>query len=119
MLQIELKWPPSVNHMYLRTRSKIIQKPEVVRYKQETRALLYGRKDLPMEGKLSVLIEVYPPDHRRRDIDNVSKVTLDSLQYAGVYRDDYQIDDLRIIRREVVKDGKLIVTIEQKDLENV
>ena len=41
------------------------------------------------------------------------KSLLDSMQQAGVYRDDAQIDDLHIRRGEVVKGGLAVVEIEE------
>ena len=65
----------------------------------------------PMPARLMMLIEVYPPDRRKRDLDNLPKGIQDGLQKAKVYMDDSQIDDLRLIRKEIVKGGKVIVTI--------
>ena len=64
-------------------------------------------------GLVAVEIRVYPPDHRRRDLDNFLKAALDTLTHAGVWDDDEQVDDLRIIRMPVEKPGKAIVRIEE------
>jgi Holliday junction resolvase RusA-like endonuclease len=40
---------------------------------------------------------------------------VDSLTYAGVWEDDGQIDDLRIIRREVCPGGKVVVRVRQQE----
>jgi len=59
------------------------------------------RRNLPangLTGRLAVEIYVYPPDRRRRDLDNILKNLLDSMQHAGVYKDDQQIDRLLVIR---------------------
>ena len=70
-------------------------------------------------GRLRVEIEVYPPDRRKRDIDNVCKATLDALAKAGVYQDDSQIDILVVIRRGIVPDGCLQIKVEKvKQSEN-
>lgn len=50
------------------------------------------------EKRLKVDIIAYPPDKRRRDLDNLLKAPQDSLQHAGVFHDDSQIADLRIRR---------------------
>jgi crossover junction endodeoxyribonuclease RusA len=60
---------------------------------------------------LGVHVHVGPPDRRRRDLDNTQKALLDSLQHAGVYRDDSQINDLRITRYAPAKGGIVIVQI--------
>lgn len=73
---------------------------------------IVGKRDC-LTDRLAVDILAYPPDKRRRDIDNLLKATLDALQHAGVYKDDYLIDDLRIRRKEAVKDGSLIINISE------
>lgn len=64
-------------------------------------------------GRLRVEIEVYPPDRRKRDIDNVCKATLDALAKAGVYQDDSQIDVLLITRMGIVSGGCLEVKVQK------
>ncbi|MEY4713325.1 MAG: hypothetical protein RIS88_2775 [Pseudomonadota bacterium] len=39
------------------------------------------------------------PDRRRRDLDNTLKATQDAMTHAGIWDDDSQIDDLRIVRK--------------------
>jgi len=58
-----------------------------------------------------VRVEVYPPDNRRRDIDNVQKALLDAMQHGGAYADDSQIVRLTIEKCEPVEGGKTIVRI--------
>lgn len=60
---------------------------------------------------MAMFISLYPPDRRKRDIDNVLKALLDALQHAGCYEDDSQLDDLRIVRCEVRKGGSCVVVI--------
>ena len=70
-----------------------------------------------LSGRLSVKIMAVIPDKRRRDLDNTLKSVLDSLQHAGVYLDDSQIDHLEIIRSVVMKPGWLDIEIlEAKDI---
>lgn len=56
-------------------------------------------------------MDAFPPDRRRRDLDNLQKPVLDVLQHAGVYEDDSQIDLLITRRREVVPEGRLLVDV--------
>ena len=67
------------------------------------------------KSRLKVEVKMFPPDRKRRDLDNVWKALLDAMQHAGLYDDDEQIDDLRIVRRGVVKHGKVEVDIEVID----
>jgi hypothetical protein len=64
-----------------------------------------------IEGPLAVQIEVYPPDNRRRDIDNLQKALLDAMQHGGAYGDDSQIVRLAIEKRDCVLGGRTIVHI--------
>ena len=66
-----------------------------------------------MTERLSVRAVFYPPDKRRRDLDNHWKSLLDALTKAGVWEDDSQIDYLLAERGEKTKGGLVVVTIEQ------
>jgi crossover junction endodeoxyribonuclease RusA len=47
-------------------------------------------------------VEAFPPDARRRGLDNLLKAPLDGLQHAGVVVDDSQFDALSIKRMQSV-----------------
>ena len=67
---------------------------------RETVAKLAIQHNFPKFGinRVSVQIEAWMPDKRRRDLDNLLKSMLDSLTHAGVWDDDSQIDGLAIWR---------------------
>ena len=56
-------------------------------------------------------VTLHPPDHRRRDLDNSMKGLLDALEHAGVYADDSQIDELKIVRGDVMPGGACVLEI--------
>ena len=64
-------------------------------------------------GRLGARVDVYPPDRRKRDLDNVLKAIFDALTHAGVYVDDSQIRYIRAEMLDRVKGGKAIVTISE------
>lgn len=64
---------------------------------------------------VDVRVVAYPPDRRRRDLDNILKATLDALQYAGVFEDDSQVDALAILRGERTEGGQLTVRVVAMD----
>lgn len=66
-----------------------------------------------LTGRLAVTIHAFPPDRRRRDLDNLMKALLDSLEHAGVYEDDSQIDMLQVFRADIVDDGEISISIEE------
>ena len=99
---IVLPWPPSVNSCWRTVNGRTMVSKKGRIYKQAaTRAVLAAGAYKHLPGRLRVKLTAYPPDRRRRDIDNLTKLALDSMQVAGVYLDDSQIDELTIIRAEV------------------
>jgi crossover junction endodeoxyribonuclease RusA len=108
---IELPWPPSVNHYWRHTKNGHYISAEGINYRETVfYSCVKHRGTLPDDARLSVRIEAFPPDKRKRDLDNVLKALLDALQKAGVYKDDSQIDFLAI-NRNPSKEGKVRVEI--------
>jgi crossover junction endodeoxyribonuclease RusA len=64
------------------------------------------------DALLYVTVIVMPRSKRRFDLDNLLKGLLDSLQDAGVYDDDCQVEHLTIMRGKPVKGGACVVSIE-------
>jgi crossover junction endodeoxyribonuclease RusA len=112
ILRFELPYPPSINHYYVHTATGVILGAKGKSYRRDAALLLHRYRDsCGGERRLTLTINVFPPDKRKRDIDNICKATLDALQYARVFEDDSQIDMLTVVRREVVKDGCLAIWI--------
>ena len=62
-------------------------------------------------GDVSLLVECYPPDRRRRDLDNLLKALQDSLQAAGAFEDDSQIKELRMKMEDPIEGGMVHVQL--------
>ena len=112
MLALELPFPPSVNHYWRRVGFRTLISREGRRFRERVMALLAARKVQPISGRLSVELDLYPPDNRRRDLDNLPKAVLDALQHGGAYEDDSQIVRLALEKRDPVPGGLTIVRIE-------
>ena len=106
-VDLELPWPPTANTYYRRLVGMKAGKGMRI----SERGMLYRRlvggvvltqraKPFSDLERLTVKVEAYPPDRRRRDLDNLLKSTLDALMHAGLIPDDSQIDDLAIVRRD-------------------
>ena len=67
-----------------------------------------GNKKPP---RLAMCMDAFPPDRRRRDLDNLQKAICDSLAHAGVYDDDSQIDQLFVRRREPNTPGMIALKL--------
>lgn len=71
--------------------------------------------DTPLTGDLRVTYLLYPPDKRRRDIDNIvaaCKPSLDGI-CKGLAVDDSQFKETRIELRSVVPGGQIVIDIEE------
>ena len=108
-----LPWPPSVNHYWVRTKFGQAIGKRGKAFREEVCTLVNTVKVLYKVERLQVSIEAFPPDNRKRDLDNIFKATLDALEHANVYTNDNQIDKIDITRREVIKPGYIIVRISE------
>lgn len=62
--------------------------------------------------RVSVEIEAWLPDLRRRDVDNLLKAPMDALTHGGVWEDDSQIDYLSIRRMGIDRERpRLDITV--------
>jgi crossover junction endodeoxyribonuclease RusA len=114
---IRLPWPPSVNHYLKKTSKSVRRSPKTVKY---LNAVWYIVKKEKVESfgnsPLSVSIHAYPPDRKKRDLDNIAKVPLDALERAGVYLNDHQVEQLSLYKMNPKKGGEIIVTIRKVTL---
>ena len=108
----DLPYPPSVNHYYRMFRGHMVISAEGRAYRSAVQAVvLSGKRRKPIEDSITMYVRVCPPDRRRRDLDNVIKALWDSLQHAGVYKDDSQISRYTVERGNIVKGGAVRVAI--------
>ena len=112
MLELDLPYPPSVNHYWRHVGPRVLVSRKGRAYRTTVGAILARRRVRPMVGSLAIEIDVHPPDRRRRDLDNLTKSLLDALAQGGAYEDDSQIDRLLLIRRHVIAGGKIHLLIE-------
>ena len=114
-MTITLPYPPSVNHYWKsRWTGKFISHYISAEGKAFRHQVIRALSDWDMIlGPLAVRVDVFPPDRRARDLDNVCKSLLDAMEHAGVYEDDSQIADLHLIRRDPAPPGRVEVTVTQ------
>ena len=114
MLVLSLPFPPSMNTYWRTFRGMTVLskqgrefKAAVADYVVEYRVPKLG------DSKLRISMVLFPRDKRKIDIDNRIKAVLDALQDAGVFDDDFQVDELSIVRGKPIKGGAIRVLIEQ------
>ncbi len=117
MLELEkalsLPWPPSANRYWRHVGHRVLVSKEADRYKKDIRLWALFWKRPCLLGRLAITIQAFPPDKRARDLDNLLKISIDSLQFANLFENDSQIDRITIERMPVKKDGQLLVWIEE------
>ena len=116
-ITLTLPFPPSVNRIWRSIGGRTILSAIGRKYRQAViQATQQQRSPQLGSARLEVLMEVFQPDLRKRDLDNLPKAVLDGLTHSHVYKDDSQIDCLAIIRRSVDrKDPRIVVTIRTTD----
>ena len=114
--EFRLPYPPTINHYYVNRRDggRAIGKAGK-RYRVEVVRILKAALVEEHTDNVQLEILVYPPDRRKRDLDNILKALLDALQHGGAIKDDSQVSTLYIKREEMVKVGEVIVKIWSAD----
>ena len=116
MREFELPWPPSVNHYYRHVGPRVLISRDGRKYRETIVSLLGDQKIHPFEESVELAVDAYPPDNRRRDLDNLLKCLLDSFTFGGLYRDDSQIKKLTITKREPMPpNGMMYIRIKEYD----
>jgi crossover junction endodeoxyribonuclease RusA len=110
-VEIELPYPPSLNHYYRRVGSKTLISRAGRRYREQVCAILRVLRVPELAGRLAMEVDLYPPDRRRRDLDNAQKGLWDALAHGGLYRDDSQIKEFACRMLGPMPDGKAVVRV--------
>ena len=115
MIRLTLPLAPSINHYFARNGSRTYLPAKVREYRQEVADIVASAGHATLEGRLQVCMAVHMPTKRRADIDNRVKGALDALTHAGVWLDDELVDDLHVIRQEIIKGGRMVVVITEME----
>lgn len=121
-INLILPYPPTVNHYKRIGRTIITKRGKILQTRVNTDATkrFYYEVWLKVrvaclkslgEALVSLEIDVYPPDKRKRDLDGILKVLLDSLQKANLFDDDAQISRLLVTRCSIIPQGKIVVRL--------
>ncbi len=100
--EFELPWPPSVNHYYRHVGPRVLISRDGRRYRETVVAMFRNAGTSMYCCPVEIAIELYPPDSRRRDVDNSLKCLLDTLAHAGLYEDDSQIRKLTVTKHSAL-----------------
>jgi len=110
-IKLTLPYPPTVNHYWGQLGSKKFLGKKGKEFRESVFLCVYAAQQGRLDARLHMEVYLYPPDNRKRDVDNVLKPLLDALEHAGAYENDSQIDKLCITRMDVTKGGSCDVVI--------
>lgn len=122
MIELVLPWPPSANAYYRHPSAGRFSGMHLIsekgrEFREAVRLICLENGVKPISGRLHVNVRLFPPDKRKRDVDNSAKSLLDSLTHGGCWEDDSQIDLLHIERHHVIKGGVVHVCIKPLKLD--
>lgn len=113
---LTLPYPPSLNRMYRAINGRNILSKSGREFYERADWLIKSqlpRGWQPITGRVRVDCWAYPPDRRKRDLDNLWKPVLDALTKSGVWLDDSQVVDERLRWGPKEKDGRVTVEIKE------
>jgi crossover junction endodeoxyribonuclease RusA len=116
-MKLVLPYPPSINHYFCRKRDgNMYIGDRGVEYRLAVKLAVVQAGIKPLKDcGLSMIVHLFVPDLRKRDIDNPMKCLLDALTHGGAIVDDSRIAELMIYKHAPSSDddgGKSIVLIE-------
>lgn len=97
-------YPPSVNRIWRRAGHVTYKTREAKDYTDALQGAFlqrYGAMPTQLAGALRITLKIYRPT-KRGDIDNISKVLLDSMN-EYIYQDDSQITEYHAYRYDAAK----------------
>ena len=111
--EIHLPFPPTVNNYYVKTNRGIYISQKGRKFRAEVlKAISEQLPGVHIDERMLVEIVLYPPDARKRDVDNYNKALLDAITEADLWEDDKLIDQLFMYRGQVrSRNGSVYVRI--------
>lgn len=118
LVTMKLPIPPSNNTYYRNFRGRMVLGKPGREYKTTIQEYV-TENNIPKFGssRLHAMITIFPKDRRKFDLDGRLKGLLDSLQDAGVFDDDEQLDQITITRGVIKSGGQctiILATIENE-----
>ena len=110
---LTLPWPPTANNLTAVVGRRRILTRSARQYRADALGAIQEQRPPRLgDARLKATLTLHPPTRARRDLANFEKAPVDALVFAGVFVDDSQIDDLRLVRGAVEKPGRVVVRLE-------
>ena len=113
MITLDLPYPPSINNYWIASGHRRFISKRGQEFRQAVWIECLQRR-VPKLGSQSLMVHIVlkPRNKKLMDIDNCAKAILDSLEHAGIFESDVQVQKLLIERGEQIKGGGCQVMIE-------
>ena len=113
MIRLDLPYPPSINNYWIASGHRRFISKRGQEFRQAVWIECLQRR-VPKLGSQSLMVHIVlqPRNKKLMDIDNCAKAILDSLEHAGIFDSDVQVQKLLIERGEQIKGGGCQVMIE-------
>jgi crossover junction endodeoxyribonuclease RusA len=108
LLEFYLPFPPTINNYYVKTQRGVFISSKGKKFRQDCINELYEQIGDRQASGDHLLVEVilFPPDLRKRDLDNYMKPLLDAITHSKlIWDDDVLIDQLFIYRGKTQNKG--------------
>lgn len=108
------EFPPSVNNYYVKTQRGVSISQKGKKFRAALAEHLFQQIGSANMIDYPVMVEVilWPPDLRKRDVDNNMKSLLDAITQTGFWVDDCLVDQLFIYRGvKAAPHGRVFVRI--------
>ena len=118
-LHLTLPYPPSANRQWRAPGGRVKLSKAARVYRENVYAAVVDQRAKTIQGRVSLVVAAYPPDRRKRDLDNIAcKALGDALQHAGVLADDSQIVEIHAAWGKLDRPhGRLEVVLTPLDVE--
>ncbi|EOT1503432.1 RusA family crossover junction endodeoxyribonuclease [Enterobacter hormaechei] len=118
-MKLVLPFPPSVNTYWRAPNKGPLKGRHLISAKGRAYqsaacvAIVEQLRFLPKPSTAPAAVEIilYPPDERRRDIDNYNKALFDALTHAGIWEDDCQVQRMLVEWGPKVRGGRVEISI--------
>lgn len=116
-LNFTLPFPPSVNTYWRSVNGRNILSAKGRKFQKDALVIIGILRTVgkiepdAITGDVGVTLCFVFPDHRKRDLDNYCKATLDALTKGGVWKDDSQVKALHLLHGGYFRGGRVEIEI--------
>lgn len=111
-VELYLPYPPTVNNYYVKTQRNVMISQKGRLFRDKVAAAVaeqcgsgFSLAQAGVSAPYSARYIFFPPDKRKRDLDNLLKPLLDALTQCGFWDDDSLINQIHVYRGKTHSPG--------------